>query len=695
MATVSPAAATGKVTYYNGTVVLGTSPVVSGQAAFTTALLPADVQSLTAYYSGNSTYASSTSAVFKQTVTPAAANSFQPVVSYQVNVVAFEIVTGDFNEDGKPDIAVNCNDGGIAILLGNGDGTFQPPVFYTYYPGPGLAAGDFNQDGHTDLAYSGGVLWGNGDGTFNPTAPFPFDVNSEAATSLAVGDFNGDGLPDVVVSFYLGNDLPNQISVILNNGDGTFSAPTNYAANTSPDIVTVADFNGDGKADLAVGDNTGTIQILLGNGDGTFQAPLSMANAGDFFYPSLVAADVNGDGKVDLIDDNQNGGINIFLGNGNGTFQPAVTYGAGLYLGAVAVADIDGNGTLDLVTGGQNNFFTVLLGKGDGTFQVGPSYEAGNSPNAAIAADFNGDGRTDLAFAATYFGVGDDLAYMDVFLASSAQATGTILSSSLNPSTFSQSVTLSAAVTPATATGTITFSDGVTFLGASPVSGGAATYTSDYLAAGSHSLRAIYGGDATNASSSSSVLTQTVNESASTTALSSSLNPSVFDEGVTFTATVLPSEASGMVTFLDGSTVLGSASFCCGSATFETSSLAVGSHSITAVSSGSSIFTSSSAPLIQVVNQQATKVNISAAPNPSTVGQAVLITAEVKPDTAVGTVTFRAGTTVLGTVTLNKKGEARLSISTLPEGTHILTAQYAGSTDYKGSTSEHLTQTVN
>lgn len=355
---------------------------------------------------------------------------------------------------------------------------------------------------------------------------------------------------------------------------------------------------------------------------------------------------------------------------------------------------MDGNGTPDLIVANEAGFAMMLLGNGDGTFQIGASYNSVEIVFGVAAADFNGDGRSDLALAGLDYTMGSP-SYLDILIAASGQTTGTAISSSPNPSTFGQNVTVSATVTPATATGTINFADANTFLDAVPVTAGTATYTSDYLSAGSHALTAIYSGDGANASSSSPVATQIVNASPSTTRLSSSLNPSVYGNQVEFTATIAPTEATGTVTFLDGSSLIGSLSFCCGSAIFETSSLAAGSHSITAVSSGPSILTSTSAPVIQVVNQQSTRTSIYATPNPSTLGQAVTVTAEVQPRTAAGVVTFRVGTTILGTATLNKKGEAVLTISTLPEGSHILTAQYPGNMDYKGSISDRLPQTVN
>jgi hypothetical protein len=178
------------------------------------------------------------------------------------------------------------------------------------------------------------------------------------------------------------------------------------------------------------------------------------------------------------------------------------------------------------------------------------------------------------------------------------------LASSANPSIYGGSVKFTATVSPSTATGTVTFKDGSTTLGTGTLTGGKATYTSSALLAGSHSITASYGGDANYNASTSTVLIQTVNKASTTTAMSSSANPSTFGSSVTFTATVTPSTATGTVTFKDGSTTLGTGTISSGKATYLTSTLAVASHSITAVYLGDSNYNgSTSSALSQTVNK--------------------------------------------------------------------------------------------
>jgi hypothetical protein len=179
------------------------------------------------------------------------------------------------------------------------------------------------------------------------------------------------------------------------------------------------------------------------------------------------------------------------------------------------------------------------------------------------------------------------------------------------------------------------------------------------------------------------------------TALSSSANPSTYGSSVTFTATVTPSAATGTVTFKDGSTTLGTGTLSGGKTTFSTSTLAAGSHSITAAYGGNTTYNSStSSTLTQTVNKANTTVTLASSANPSTYGASVTFTATVSPSAATGTVTFKDGSATLGTGTLSS-GKATFSTSTLTAGSHSITAAYGGATNYNGSTSSELTQTVN
>ncbi len=278
----------------------------------------------------------------------------------------------------------------------------------------------------------------------------------------------------------------------------------------------------------------------------------------------------------------------------------------------------------------------------------------------------------------------------------SRAATTTTLGSSPNPSTLGQSVTLTATVSPSAATGTVTFLDGSSSLGTTTVgAGGVAAFSTSSLAVGTHQLTATYNGDANYSPSTSPAVTQTVNSgaTATTTSVTSSNNPSAYGQSVTFTASITPSSATGSVTFKDGTTTLGTITVVKGQASLSTSSLAVGSHSITAVYSGDGTFAgSTSQPITQTVNKANTTTLLTSSPNPSKRGQTVTFTATVSPSAATGTVQFLDGSTPLGTATLSN-GQATFAAK-LGLGTHSITAQYNGDNNYNGSTSAILTQTV-
>jgi hypothetical protein len=279
-------------------------------------------------------------------------------------------------------------------------------------------------------------------------------------------------------------------------------------------------------------------------------------------------------------------------------------------------------------------------------------------------------------------------------------STTTALSSSLNPSAYGQSVMFTATVAPASGTGTptgiVSFKDGNTLLGSSTLNAsGVANFSIASLTGGQHSVTAVYGGDATFSGSTSTVLTQAVNQAGTTTALASSLNPATYGTSVKFTATVSPSTATGAVQFFDGATALGSATLSGGTASLSTSGLSAGSHSITANYVGDTNYLSSvSAVLAQTVNQANTTTTVSSSANPSTLGQSVTFIAAVSPSAASGTVTFYDGATALGSATLTG-GSASLSTSTLSVGTHSITAAYNGDSNNSASTSSALAQTVN
>jgi hypothetical protein len=265
-----------------------------------------------------------------------------------------------------------------------------------------VVKGDFNNDGKLDIAVSNSesnnvsILLGNGDGTFSAGATV---ATGTYPTGMATGDFNGDGKVDLAVINQGG------VSIFLGNGDGTFVAVGLLAGVSNPAFLAVGDFNGDGKLDMAVLCPNDLV-IMLGNGDGTFTAsPVSPTTGPNPF--NVAVGDFNGDGKLDIavsIQGDFSGktvaiqGVSILLGNGDGTFKTLdlipTTVGA---IDFITAGDLNGDGKLDLVVSGWNNDqLAILIGKGDGTFTVGTSVSAPH-PEASVIGDFNGDGKMDIA----------------------------------------------------------------------------------------------------------------------------------------------------------------------------------------------------------------------------------------------------------------------------------------------------------
>ncbi len=342
------------------------------------------------------------------------------------------IVVADFNNDGKPDLAVinqNQTDstcypeggaGTISILLGNGDGTFTnvSPLCFPGAPlaaGMQLLAGDFTGNGKIDLiasvqqpgsaGFAFGIFLGNGDGTFSSFSEVDGPFN--AIGTIVAGDFNGDGKLDLALPVVSDGQ---QLFVYLGNGDGTFTFAPSLSLSSIGTSMTTGDFNKDGILDLAV-ISTGQqpVTILLGNGDGTFTAAATQPSVANLVSPqSVTAGDFNGDGILDLaIADAGSSNSVVLLGVGDGTFNQVTTGAPILSQDSffVTAADFNGDNKLDLAFANScgsectANTITLFLGNGDGTFPAGLVQTVGNGPLAIGVADFNGDGRLDVAVA--------------------------------------------------------------------------------------------------------------------------------------------------------------------------------------------------------------------------------------------------------------------------------------------------------
>ncbi len=634
------------------------------------------------------------------TVTPPTSS-----VSMSESVIAsaanpYAITVGDFNADGKLDLATANGSGSFSVYLGNGDGTFAAAANYDIGQDVrSIVVGDFDGDGKLDLAVGSVsskivcILLGKGDGTFQPCLNSSI---SGSALGLATGDFNGDGKLDLATT----NTPNNTVSILLGNGDGTFQPRTDYATGAWATSVATGDLNGDGKLDLAVANNTSpyVVSILLGNGDGTFRPHVDYSGVASY---SVSVADFNRDGKLDLaLIGAASNTVSIYLGNGDGTFQSPINTPypnpGGTQKIFSATGDFNGDGKLDLAVSGSGPPILMLLGAGNGTF---PSIlVVANSPyyyEGIAVGDFNGGGRLDLA--ATNFG---SPSTVSVLLQATATTTG--LTSSLNPSRYGQTVILTAAVAPngsGTPNGTITFSDGTTTLASVPLSNGTATLTISTLAGGSHSLTAVYSGDGIFATSTSPTLIQVVAKSSVGITLISSLNPAYVNQLVTFSADMSgsPTTPTGSVTFKKGTSVLATVPLANGQANLTTTFTKAGSFSIIASYSGDQNYLAKNSKAVkQVVSKYTTSTALTSQPNPSTHGQPVTLTAVVSSvgPLPTGKVVFKNGSTSLGSGSL-VNGVATITKSNLPLGTLSIVATFNGDAESTKSTSPPLMQIVN
>ncbi|MEY2536525.1 MAG: hypothetical protein QOG67_265, partial [Verrucomicrobiota bacterium] len=362
----------------------------------------------------------------------------------------FSMAKGDFNHDGYPDFAVvgfACANGlsdSVAIYLGKGDGTFAAPVEYAagacaYQVVTGWLRGPnapedlvIVNEGFGALGIA--ILKGNGDGTFQ--APVTISTPS-TPTAAVVADFNGDGKADIAVALFGGSGQNGgnlqSLGILLGHGDGSFDPPVFYQSLNNPYGIDVGDFNNDGKIDIIMR-SPDTLELSLGNGDGTFlpgyvvlaepATLISVTPPGPILagLVSFTIADFNDDGNLDIAAEEDGERIDILLGTGTGTFLPPVTYlnnqhQTGFGGGQIAAARLKASGSIDLVVStGYGTTLGIFRGNGDGTFQSPQLYPLPQyDDEGLIIADVNGDGFPDI-ISGTQGGRGGNPNFLTVLL---------------------------------------------------------------------------------------------------------------------------------------------------------------------------------------------------------------------------------------------------------------------------------------
>jgi hypothetical protein len=338
---------------------------------------------------------------------PIARPKFNNFVQATTFAGVYALIAADLNGDGNLDIAgVVPSDNIVFVMLGNGDGTFQQAVSYPVGNGPiCLVAADFKGDGNLDLAVGNeqgdtiSVLFGNGDGTFQQqqvfaTAPSPY--------TLFAADLNRDGKLDLLVGSQSGP--PGVVSVLLGRGNGMFDRHVEYGTGgETVDAMTVGDFNRDGILDLVTFDhNIDSASVLLGTGNGGFRAPTFVKFPTAALFQSAVAADFNNDGKLDLAVaweyEGYSEGAFVLLGDGKGGFPVIHNQQAGSYPMGIGLGDFNADGILDLVVSNiDSDNVSILLGRGHAKFRGPLEYKAGSQAFGVAVGDFNNDGRLDVA----------------------------------------------------------------------------------------------------------------------------------------------------------------------------------------------------------------------------------------------------------------------------------------------------------
>ncbi len=476
--------------------------------------LTAGTCTITATQAGSAIYNPATPVTQSLAVrSPAPTGALRPAQGSPVNVpaIANTVFPVDLNGDGIPDlITLNTAANSIAILLGDGTGSFTPAAGSPVTTGQGpssVAAGDFNGDGLPDLAITNSsgasltILLGNGSGGFAAATSSPLSIGAGSVpNAVAAGDFNNDGLTDLAVA----DRANNLIVILLGTGSGGFTAsrgsPVLLNGQSGPVSILTADFDGDGVPDLATANQvSGSISILLGNGGGGFSTAPGNSLRTASQPLSLTCGDFNGDGIPDIAAAAYAGNsISVFLGRGNGVFDPAA--GSPIAVNSpwmVTAADINGDGMTDLLAASAGDGLLILLGNGLGSFTnpAPKAFPSLTNPVSIAVADFNLDLSPDLAVI-TY-----NTSQLTILKGGLALTTASLSTTAASTVPYGKTVALTLSVAGLAGTfvplaGTASFADNGTVTGMATQTLSPFTFTANNLAGGSHTFAGAYSGGA-------------------------------------------------------------------------------------------------------------------------------------------------------------------------------------------------------
>ncbi len=341
--------------------------------------------------------------------------TFRAIKTYTVSIGVTDVAVGDFNGDGKPDVAVTNGGTNVSVLTGSGSGTLKAAVtFGTNFGASGVAAVDLNGDGKADIVTANNgdpfgipiptisVLLSNGKSLFASRTDYSVGSGTDngAYSGIAAADLTGNGMPDLIVPITYA--VPYEISILINKGKGTFAAPANYALPVSPQSVVAGDFNNDHKTDIAVMNfgGTGSVSVLLNSGTGTFPSYTTYPING--YGNGMAVGDFNKDGNLDIVATDTGGTVSVLLGNGTGGFSPFTAYPTGNVPQAVTVGDFNHDGWPDIAVANQlGQSVSILINKADGsgTFLPKVDYTIPAGPISIATGSFRGNGTLDLVVA--------------------------------------------------------------------------------------------------------------------------------------------------------------------------------------------------------------------------------------------------------------------------------------------------------